>query len=222
MKRIRPVDARGGIWSARKIRAAHREGGREGGGGDRDGYAPGKRWSPSTVGRKRKYWDWLSPCTGQRSPDSRYGKRVCPRRGSFPSPSPPPSTSSTVEATAATTDLPRPPSLPPRREVGTDSPLTRREPRCAIHFCPLTSPFPRLPLPPRVQGLPFRSEQWGIPVWSWRTNARANLHPFSPIPPRNYSEIVFSRCNTPKVWLLVFRYPPPRARPSYDHSLPDI
>ncbi|KAG7210632.1 hypothetical protein KM043_012146 [Ampulex compressa] len=24
------------------------------------GYAPGKRWSPSAVGRKRKYWDWFS------------------------------------------------------------------------------------------------------------------------------------------------------------------
>lgn len=34
--------------------------GRGGRRGDRDGYAPGKRWSPSTVGRKRKYWDWLS------------------------------------------------------------------------------------------------------------------------------------------------------------------
>lgn len=78
----RPVHARGGIWSARKIRAAHGE--REGGG--RDGYAPGKRWSPSTVGRKRKYWDWLSPVHGTEVRLS-VRERACPRRGSFPSPS---------------------------------------------------------------------------------------------------------------------------------------
>lgn len=55
-------------------------------GGGRDGYAPGKRWSPSTVGRKRKYWDWLFPVHGTEVRLS-VRERACPRRGSFPSPS---------------------------------------------------------------------------------------------------------------------------------------
>lgn len=200
VKRIRPVDARGGIWSARKIRAAHGERGEEGG---------SRRLRPwkevvAIHGRKEAQILGLAlPYTGQRS-DSRYAKRVCPRRGSFPSPSPPPRGAATTGFLV----------LLPHREVGTDSPLTRREPRCAIHFCPLTSSFPRLPLPPRVQGLPFRA--MGNPLRPGKQHGeRANLPssptplpPFQPSsPPRNYSEIVFSRSSLPKVWLLVFRYP---------------
>lgn len=122
--------------------------------GDRDGYAPEKRWSPSTVGRKRKYWDWFSRTRDRAS--TLGTQRVA--HDVTPSPSPPPSSSS-FATKRSPPPLPCPPS-PPR--VGTDSLLTRREPRCAIHFCPLTS-FPRLPLS-RVQGLHFA--QWGIPLSS--------------------------------------------------------
>lgn len=43
--------------------------------GDRDGYAPEKRWSRSTVGRKRKYWDWFS---GTRDRGSTLGTQRVP------------------------------------------------------------------------------------------------------------------------------------------------
>lgn len=223
VKRIRPVDARGGIWSARKIRAAHGE--REGGGGrggDRDGYAPGKRWSPSTVGRKRKYWDWLSR-TRDRGPTLGTLRECAHECGSFPSPSPPPSTSSTSNRGSATTGFL---VLLPLSEVGTDSPLTRREPRCAIHFCPLTSSFPRLPLPRGFKD--SRSEQWGIPFGLANNAGSAPTLPLLPHPfpfpflvpsaqlqrDRFFSSPSFEGGVTPRVSL------PPR--PSYDRRLSDI
>lgn len=140
--------------------------------GDRDGYAPGKRWSPSTVGRKRKYWDWLSPVHGTEVRLS-VRKRACPRRGSFPSPSP------------------SPPPPPPSRGGDKIPPLTRREPRCAIHFCPLTSPFPRLPLPRGFKDSIRRNGESP----SANNTGSAPTTPLSlslSLSRRNYSQIVFS------------------------------
>lgn len=211
VKRIRPVDARGGIWSARKIRAAHGERGEEGG---------SRRLRPwkevvAIHGRKEAQILGLAlPYTGQRS-DSRYAKRVCPRRGSFPSPSPPPRGAATTGFLV----------LLPHREVGTDSPLTRREPRCAIHFCPLTSSFLRLPLPPRVQGLPFRA--MGNPLRPGKQHGeRANLPSPCPNSPPSlptlapsaqlqrdrFFSLFSSEGVTPRVSL----------PPSYDRRLSDI
>lgn len=191
VKRIRPVDARGGIWSARKIRAAHGERGEEGG---------SRRLRPwkevvAIHGRKEAQILGLAlPYTGQRS-DSRYAKRVCPRRGSFPSPSPPPRGAATTGFLV----------LLPHREVGTDSPLTNH---VALYIS--------VHLRRRFLAYRFlrgfkdsRSEQWGIPFGLANNTGSAPtsppppptpLPPFQPSPPpRNYSEIVFSRSFLPKV-----------------------
>lgn len=165
------IIARGGIRRARKIRG-NDDGARRGGGtttkgygwrggkGEAVGYAPEKRWSPSAVGRKRKYWDWFSR-TRDRAPG--LGTRgECPRRDSFstlpgppppppPSRCPPPITPSFSSAATSSSSL----SFCNLTLVGTDSLLARytNPPRYnAIHFCPLT-PFPRLPLAEVTRGL---------------------------------------------------------------------
>jgi len=158
------IIARGGIRRARKIRGngARDEVERrrrgywvEGVQGEAVGYAPEKRWSPSAVGRKRKYWDWFS-----RTRDRTLGlgtRGECPRRDSFstlpgPPPPPPPSLSSADRPS-------RPPPLPTSSSsfsscnlhLGGDRFASRalRARVDAIHFCPLT-PFPRLPLASRT------------------------------------------------------------------------
>lgn len=58
MKRIGRLTL-GAEFGARE-KSMRRDGERGGEERVRDGYAPEKRWSPSAVGRKRKYWDWFS------------------------------------------------------------------------------------------------------------------------------------------------------------------
>lgn len=119
--------------------------------GETVGYAPEKRWSPSTVGRKRKYRDWFS-CTRDRTPRSRYATRLLLLLIEFSF------SAAAAVAAAAAADPPSPPILRrlhhllpffpgPRVLVGTDSRFARyANLHCAIRFCPLTHCFPRLPL----------------------------------------------------------------------------
>lgn len=193
VKRIRPVDARGGIWSARKIRAAHGE--REGGGGG--GSRRLRPWKEVVAIHGRKEAQILGlalPYTGQRS-DSRYAKRVCPRVRLLPF-----SFSTSVHLLHEQPwirhhRLPCPPS-PPRGgdRFPLDAPRTTLRYTFLSTYVVVSSPTASS----RVQGLPFRA--MGNPLRPGKQRGeRAN--PSSPppplsfpssSPPRNYSEIVFS------------------------------
>lgn len=123
----------------RNLERAKNPCGGTGRGGIRDGYAPGKRWSPSAVGRKRKYWDWFSRTRDRAS--TLGTQRELPTMWLLLLLPPPPS--SFCFATKAVRHH-RFLVLLLLRGWGQIPSWTRREPRCAIHFCPLTS-FPRLP-----------------------------------------------------------------------------